>query len=194
MKKFLLLTLIACISTPAFCGEITEIELTDLTGTYIWLDSKSTTFQFDRIPQNIYGMQVRIVGVLSPGTQYCECGGLGMHCTIGMRFVAEIPDTNPDVRWIAIDQIRPESFNWDDVEFELTIEFEPRNGVAWDILEDGIGQVNLLSREQFSNCPCDLVYPYFPSSIITSVKLIVDADIIVGTEESSWGAIKSLMK
>jgi hypothetical protein len=194
MKRLLLLIIAFCVTTPAYCGEITEIELPDLVGTYVWRDSKSSEFQFDRIPQTIYRMEIRIAGVVTPGNLYCEGGGLGLIGSLGMRFIAEIPDTIPDVEWVADHSIRPDgAFNWDEFEFDVTIEFLPRNGVTWDIVMDGNGRIDLISREAYYSGDCDPLSP-FPSSIVTSAVLIVDADILVGTEVYSWGAIKQLMK
>ncbi len=195
MKNLLFFVLLFCFSISAYCGEITEIELTDLTGTYVWRDSQISNFQFDHIPQHIYGMKILLVGVLSPGTQNCEGGQVGLDGSLGMVFHAILPDTTtpPNGRWVAAYQIETEYFDWGDIDFEVTLTLVPQNGATWDFLADGSGNLTIETRELFRN-----EYLYLkldePSCNMISATLIVDADIKVGTEQSSWGLIKSLMR
>ena len=153
MKKLLLLVLSACISTSVYCGEITEIELPDLLGTYVWRDEKTATFQFDTIPQTIYEIQLRLIGVVDPGMQECEGGSVPINNSLGMKLRGVIPDTDtvPDAWWVFGHEVRPPQFDYSDIEFEITRTFSPQNNPSWDFLQGGSGQVILQTSERYDN-------------------------------------------
>ena len=196
LMRYLALILVCIFSAPAQGGEITEFELPGLYGTYNGSQERFDGFTFVRLPGEIYNLQLRLTGVLHPGTMECFGGSIPQYMSLGLNYSTSIwdPDAGPEGMWEAAYEQEPGDYlDWSDVPFEFTVTYSPQSGTGEDFLSGGTGSVILDTVESVPN-PGDCWRTVKSSCEITGAALIVDADIIVSTGYSSWGAIKSLMK
>ncbi len=194
MRKIIVLAFIVCCSDSINSGEIVQYELPGLLGTYTeeGITSRSTDFQFDRMPDTIYSVKLMLAGVLAQGTQFCDFGGI--NAPLGMNFTSTVPDTISDGIWNVDYDIEGHSHDWNDIEFDSTLSFISKNDETWEFLEAESGIVVIHA----SNMPL-AIYNHCgvlddPSCEIVSAAIIIDADFQVGIESLSWGAIKSLLR
>jgi hypothetical protein len=189
------LLLAALLSAPAYCDVVSEIELPGLTGSYTGADIRIAEFVLGNTPGEIYGMQLRLTGVLHPGTQDCSCLPSYPYQSMGMHYLSYIQDqmTAPDSRWEGTYGLGTDFSDWSNVDFRFVITFAPVNGATWDSMLDGSGTIALNT----AGLVLDWRYCYGmeePSCEITGAVLIIDADISVPTAYSTWGAVKSIMR
>ena len=173
---------------PAWTASV-EIPLPGLSGSYNSA-TRQTTFRFDRLPIEIYGVSIKLQGWTDPGWWYHD--GLPI---IAWRteFTATMSDSTTGGVWRAA--ARMGDFILGDpapFAFDITLPFLSTNGASWNFLEAGRGAIVLKGiPEHVEACGMDC-WGIPPKTDVYLVTLIVDADYQIGTNCSTWGSIKAL--
>jgi hypothetical protein len=194
MRLFLSATLISMICSLDFAHATKiEIPLPQVSGAYITTYnstvSRQTTFRFDRLPIDIYGVSIKLKGKSFPGVWWCD---YTQPITLARRivFVATMSDSVTAGVWRAERMIG----NWDQespFEFEVEIAFLPQSSASWDFLRAGRGTLVLKGLPETVPGGFDCI-SYYPAATVYLATLVVDADYQIGTEQSTWGSIKAL--
>ena len=166
-----------------------EIPLPELSGSYNSAQ-RQTTFRFDRLPIQVYGVSIKLQGWTDPGWWYYD--GLP---TIARRteFTATMSDSTTGGVWSASTLLG--DFMLGDAppfDFELTLPFLPTNGASWNFLQAGRAVIVLTGvPERIGACGMDC-WGIYPKTDVYLVTAVVDADYQIGTNSSTWGSIKAL--
>jgi len=199
IRAIVISCLIGFAAIDAVAGEIVEIPLPGLIGTYgsesplplsACYTIRSATFQLDRMPDTVYSVWIRISGTAVAGQTYCDFSGWpppGIQLE-GMVFLAGMLDSLHFSGWNANCAIPNDSSA-----FEYQVQFYPHAGATWEYLESGRGDVDLYGAG-YSN-PFVECYPVTCAvATVTEVLLVIEADFVDSTDNESWGAIKSLYR
>ncbi len=197
MRAIALSCMIGFIAMSAFASETVEIPLPDLIGTYGSEDPlsecytmRSAHFLFDRIPDTIYAVWIRISGTVVAGQTYCDFSGWpppGIQME-GMCFTVNMYDSLSSAT-LGAGYSTPN----ENSAFECQLSFYPVSEATWEYLEAGRGDVRL-SGSGYCNPFVECYAITCAVAIVSEAVLVVEADFAVSTENESWGVIKSLYR
>ncbi len=166
---------------------IVEVPLPNLRGSYGNWSTRIATFTLPNPPTVVHGASIRIRGISQ--VRWMECG----YWTNGpflepVQFEVRLGDDTDLLSWTGWDLSPKESG-----EFELTIPLEPFRDATWDFLNDAKAEVRVIAV----GCPIvDLCWPLTEcsSADITEGTLLLDAEIPIPVEPSTWGRVKALFR
>jgi len=166
---------------------VIEVPVPELLGHYppsSTESSRSTTVKLPAIPTVIHGVSLRISGTQAMGHLVCP---LGTWQDWPMRFEGSM-EQDQDHWWLA-------EYNPSDASFTLTVQLEPSppEDASWEFLMDGSGLVKLFGAPNFLEGPC-WENPAAPTAEITDAVLVIDGDVALPVEPSTWGKIKALYR
>jgi hypothetical protein len=166
----------------------TEVPVPGLIGHYPISPSvamRSVSFTLPAVPNVISSVTLRITGTQAMGHLVCP---LGTFQDWPMLFEGSLQQDD-DHWWLSAYVASS------DGSFTQTFSFEPSppEGASWEFLLDGAGVVNLYGAPNFLEGPCweDAVQP---TAEIIGAVLVIEGDITLATEPSTWGKIKSLYR
>ena len=168
-------------------SEITEIPLPELHGLYSYDAEliRNSVFQFDVNPDTIYNAWIKLSGVTEVGLWFCET----VYHPVFWRleFKASLNDTLTGGIWKA-QEIIPV-----DGSFDLLISFTSNSGATWEFLNSGQGMLWLQGKPEHMPPGGSYCYGLSPPwAEVYEAFLVIEADIKVAVENTSWSAIKSL--
>jgi hypothetical protein len=146
--------------------------------------TRTTSIKLPAIPTVIHGVSLRISGTQAMGHLVCP---LGTFQDWPMLFEASM-EQDENHWWLA-------PYKPTDTSFTLTVQFDPSppEDASWEFLMDGSGTIKLYGAPNFLEGPC-WENPVAPAGEITDAVLIVDADVALPVEASTWGKIKGLYR
>ena len=158
--------------------------------------SGSATFRFDRLPINIYGASIRLVGYVQPGDYYCDW--YVVERAWSMQFTATMADSTSGGIWragmtiVLPDQYPPLN---EPFPFDVEISFGTQSGATWEFLKAGRGSVSFVAAPYgIPTCGLSCIPGPRPSAEIQLAVLIIEADCLIGVDRTTWGSIKALFR
>ncbi|MCX5753726.1 MAG: hypothetical protein NTW97_08805 [Candidatus Krumholzibacteria bacterium] len=193
MRHLLALVALVVVATDATAGELVEIDLPQLEGTYCFDTcdpSRLVDFQLDRLPLAIEGVCIHISGIVSVGQEMCDLYGDGSVTgpfPYPMALVAWMMDTVGGHPWFAGAPLPDESGS-----FDMVVSFRELYGwpVTWDFLLSG--HVNFSFAGEGSGLIPECWVTDLPQATVEHASLIIEGEFEVAVEQSTWGSIKSL--
>jgi len=202
MRRYLAMLALVIPWNLAAAGTRVEMPLPQLNGSYAPSFCGAgvlgtTTFRFDRLPINIYGASIKLVGLVRPGRYFCDWYVVDRAWS--MQFVTTLADSVSGGNWRAASTIPlPDPYQYppqsEPFPFEVEIPFGAQSGATWEFLKAGRGSVLFIAVPESIPCGLSCIQGPPPSAEIYMAVLTIQADCLIGVDRTTWGTIKALFQ